>query len=172
MTTLPGEELVQIVDQHNLPIGARPRRIMRQQGLIHRASYILVFNSRGELFVQKRTMAKDIYPGYWEIAAGGVTLAGESDDDSAHRELREELGIAAVDLEFLFHHYHQSADNRVWGAVYRCCHDGPFRLQPEEVEYGEFVPMLEVLRRMDQVDFTPDSPEILDTLIGSSRAVG
>ena len=55
MTTNPAEELVEIVDTDNRPIGALTRRLMREQGLIHRAAYILVFNTAGELFLQKRT---------------------------------------------------------------------------------------------------------------------
>ena len=74
----PRDELVLIVDKDNNETGSAPRHEMRAGGLPHRACYILVFNSRGELFVQKRTMCKDIYPGYYDVAAGGVVLAGES----------------------------------------------------------------------------------------------
>lgn len=160
-THAPAEELVQIVDRDNQPIGVEPRRIMRAHGLIHRASYILVLNSRHEIYIQKRTTTKDIYPGYWDVAAGGVMLAGESDIESARRELAEELGVADTTLDFLFHHYYESGENKVWGAVYRCCHEGPFVLQPEEVECGEFVTMDEVIRRMENEPFTPDGIEIL-----------
>lgn len=90
--TPAARELVQIVDRDNIPIGAAPRHIMRQHGLIHRASYILVFNCQGELFIQKRTLTKDIYPGYWDVAAGGVVLAGESDHDSAGGNWRRSWG--------------------------------------------------------------------------------
>ena len=160
-THSPAEELVQIVDRDNRPVGVEPRRIMRAHGLIHRASYILVYNSRNEIFIQKRTMTKDIYPGYWDVAAGGVMLAGESDIESARRELAEELGITDTQLDFLFHHYYEAGENKVWGAVYRCCHEGPFVLQPEEVEYGEFVSMEEVIHRKKNEPFTPDGIEIL-----------
>ncbi len=88
MTT---QEMVTIVDRFNEEIGTSPRPEMRARNLIHRASFILVFNDRGELFVQQRTMTKDIYPGCWEIAAGGVVTAGETVSQSAERELREEL---------------------------------------------------------------------------------
>ena len=83
----PGGEIVQVVDEDNRETGAVTRREMRARGLVHRASYILVFNSRGELFVQKRTVSKDIYPGYLDVAAGGVVLAGESYEEAARREL-------------------------------------------------------------------------------------
>ena len=91
-------EMVAIVDEHNRVTGQARRAVMRAGHLIHRACYILVFNGRGELFVQKRTPNKDIYPGYYEVAAGGVVLAGESYEESAVRELAEELGISAPPL--------------------------------------------------------------------------
>ena len=74
-------------------IGAVSRRIMRQQNLIHRASYILVFNRRRRtLHPKKDPRTKDVYPGYWDLAAGGVVLAGESYEESAVRELRRGVG--------------------------------------------------------------------------------
>ena len=72
------DEVVIIVDEENNEVGAVPRREMRAGRLLHRATYILVFNSRGELYVQKRTQKKDVFPGYYDVAAGGVVLAGES----------------------------------------------------------------------------------------------
>ena len=165
--TLPNsgatEEPVQIVDRYNRPVEVVPRRVMRERCLIHRASYIFVYNRAGELFVQKRTMTKDIFPGYWDLAAGGVMLAGETDEESARRELREELGVSA-DLEFLFHHYYETELNRVWGAVYRCCHEGPFTLQEEEVAFGEFLSLAAIGTRSKSEPFTPDGLEILARL--------
>jgi 8-oxo-dGTP pyrophosphatase MutT (NUDIX family) len=158
------EELVQIVDSANHPTGAQPRAIMRKQGLIHRASYILVCNDDNKLFIQKRTATKDIYPGYWDIAAGGVVLAGESYDTSARRELGEELGVTDTPLEYLFDHYYQDDNNKVWGAVYRCRHNGPFVLQKEEVEYGVFISVSEILENRDKRRYTPDGIEILKRL--------
>jgi isopentenyldiphosphate isomerase len=85
------QEMVTIVDRFNKKIGTSLRPEMRGRDLIQRASFILVCNDRGELFVQQRTMTKDIYPGCWEIAADGVVTAGETVSQSAERELREEL---------------------------------------------------------------------------------
>ncbi len=70
------DEIIQIVDADNVETGTARRSTMRAQRLIHRASFILVFNHKDELFLQKRTMHKDLYPGAWDIAAGGVVLAG------------------------------------------------------------------------------------------------
>lgn len=159
--SIAAKEIVQIVDSENNPIGAEPRALMRQKGLPHRATYILVYNSWGELFIQKRTTTKDIFPGYWDIAAGGVVLAGESYDVSAQRELAEELGIQDVPLEFLFTRYYENGHNKVWGSVYRCKYDGPFILQKEEVEYGMFLSPDKIVKKAESELFTPDSLEIL-----------
>ena len=93
-----GDEIVAIVDASNHVIGSSSRREMRARRLLHRACFILVFNSSGDLFVQKRTMSKDVYPGYFDTAVGGVVMAGESYEQSAKRELWEELGIQCITL--------------------------------------------------------------------------
>ena len=160
----PQNEIIQIVDENNTEIAAVPRRIMREQNLIHRAAYILVFNKAGELFIQRRTMSKDIYPGYWDVAAGGVVLANESYEDSACRELEEELGIIDNNLEYCFDHYYENADNRVWGRVFRCINEGPFVFQATEVEYGMFVPIQTALGMSRKESFTPDGIEILQRI--------
>ena len=69
-----GDELVIIVDKENIEVGVVPRRQMRSGRLPHRATYILVFNAKGELFVQKRTQTKDVFPGYYEVAAGRLGI--------------------------------------------------------------------------------------------------
>ncbi|NTV15437.1 MAG: NUDIX hydrolase YfcD [Desulfobulbaceae bacterium] len=153
-------ELVAIVDESNRLIGQASRAEMRAGRLIHRASYILVFNHLGELFVQKRTANKDIYPGFYDVAAGGVVLAGESYEESAARELGEELGISAP-LTFCFDHYQVSPDNRVWGRVFTCRHNGPMRLQVEEVAEGFFLALPAVLALSQRASFTPDGLEIM-----------
>lgn len=162
-----GQEIVAVVDEENRETGRITRAEMRARCLIHRATYILVFNSRHQLFVQKRTETKDIYPGFYEIAAGGVVLAGESYEDSALRELQEELGVVADDLNHLFDHFHDDGKNRVWGRVFSCFHDGPFRLQEEEVASGEFMDMEEVLAMIKEKPFCPDGVDILRRYLGT-----
>ena len=165
MITNPAEEIVEIVDRDNQPIGAVSRRIMRQQILIHRASYILVFNTEGALFLQKRTRSKDIYPGYWDLAAGGVVLAGESYEESAHRELREELGLTNAKLRFLFDQYYEDAGNKVWGRIFSCTSNGPFILQAEEIDYGRFIPLTEIEQLHRSEPVTPDGLQLLRKIL-------
>ena len=157
----PAEERVAIVDEQNRVVGSAPRREMRARRLPHRATYILVFNSRGELCVQKRTQSKDVFPGYWDVAAGGVVLAGEAYEESAGRELAEELGVRGMPLEPLFEFYYADERTRVWGSAFRCVYDGDLVLQEDEVEGVEWMRVEEVSRRAASEPFTPDGLLVL-----------
>ncbi|MDD3814133.1 MAG: NUDIX domain-containing protein, partial [Desulfocapsaceae bacterium] len=105
-----------------------------------------------------------IYPGYWDVAAGGVVLGHESYEHSASRELSEELGVSGIPLVPLFDHYFEDANNRVWGRIFRCTHEGPFTLQPEEVESGRFMSIPQILQSSRQEPFTPDGILILQQI--------
>ena len=133
------EEIFDVVDERDEVIGRAPRSEVHARGLLHRAVHVLVFNSRGEIFLQKRSMKKDRQPGVWDSSCSGHVDSGENYDETAIRELHEELGLkvstppqklfkidacAETDAEF------------VW--IYRCESDGPFQLHPDEIETGDW----------------------------------
>ena len=155
------DEIVVIVDAQNHVVGAAPRWEMRARRLCHRSTYILVFNSRGELFVHKRTRTKDVFPGYYDPAAGGVVLAGESYEESARRELAEELGIRDVPLTPLFDFYYADERSHVWGRAFSCAYEGELSLQAEEIERGAFMAPADVLRLAETEPVTPDGLLVL-----------
>ncbi|WP_122588854.1 NUDIX domain-containing protein, partial [Pseudomonas viridiflava] len=101
--------------------------------------YILLFNSAGELCVHRRTLSKAIYPGYWDVAAGGMVQAHESYAESAARELEEELGVHDVALQAHERFFFDQPDNRIWCAVFSAVWDGALKLQPEEVMEARFM---------------------------------
>jgi 8-oxo-dGTP pyrophosphatase MutT (NUDIX family) len=163
------EEVVTIVDEKNNIVGAEPRSRMRTYGLPHRATYILVFNSEGDLFLQKRTSHKDIYPGFYDVATGGVVKSGETYEKSALRELSEELGVDKVELHYLFDFYHEDVGNRVWGRAFWCIYDGDVTLQEEEVEWGRFYPIEKILMLADRRRFTPDGLYVLQRYLNAKE---
>jgi 8-oxo-dGTP pyrophosphatase MutT (NUDIX family) len=118
-------ELVDVVDAQDRVVGRASRGEVRARRLRHRATYLLVFNGRGELFIHLRTAEKDIYPSYWDVAVGGVVGAGESYDDGARRELAEEVGIRDAVPEALFDFATRTNAICVNGRVYRVVWDGP-----------------------------------------------
>ncbi len=159
----PQQELVAIVDEHNQVVGSATRCEMRSKSLPHRATYIAIFNSAGELYVQRRTMTKDIYPGLFDPVAGGVVQAGESYEESAVRELAEEMGIEGVPLEPQFEFYFTDGACKVWGRLFRCQWDGPVAPQPEEVaEVLMFTPSAVLA---DPGAFTPDGYYAISRLL-------
>ena len=156
----PGDERVDVVDHEGRTVDVVTRREMRARALPHRSTYILVCNDRGELFVHLRTATKDVYPSHWDPCVGGVLSAGEDFGVGALRELREELGVTAP-LELLFPFRWDEPHNHVHGMVYLARHEGPFRLQPEEVVRGEFLPLEQVEERAAWEPFCPDGMAVV-----------
>lgn len=163
------DEKVIIVDENDVPLGIQTRSHMRANNLIHRASYILVFNNNAELYVQKRTATKDVYPGFFDLAAGGVVLKGETYEEAAVRELFEELGIRGDSLSYVFDNYYGDQHCRVWGKVYTIVFDGRIRHQIEEVESGVFVSKYKVLDKIPINRITPDTLEIYRRFLAEEK---
>lgn len=86
-------EYLPICDSENRVIGMAGRDVIHTQGLLHRAVHVLVFNGRGDLYLQRRGPSKDTYPLHWDTSVGGHQGIEESAEETAHRELFEELGI-------------------------------------------------------------------------------
>lgn len=149
-------EPVDVVDAQDRVVGRASRAEVRARCLRHRATYLLLFNRRGELFIHLRTAGKDVYPSHWDVAVGGVVAAGESYDEGARRELAEEVGIRVARPQALFDFAYEDAANRVNGRVYRVIWDGPLVLQAEEVVRGEWLLPGAVRERIDRDPFCPD----------------
>ena len=133
------EEWFDEVNEQDEVVGQRLRADIHRLGLLHRAVHILVFNDRGQLFLQKRSELKDCFPGKWDSSASGHLDAGEDYDQCARRELGEEIGLHLEEVpEKLFKvaACPETGQEFVW--VYRCQSNGPFELQPEEVTEGHF----------------------------------
>jgi len=131
------EEIFDVVNERDEVIGQAPRREVHAGGLLHRAVHVLVFNARGEVFLQKRSQLKDTAKGKWDSSSSGHCDTGEAYDATAVRELREELGLVVAEplrRVFKLDACPQTDQEFCW--VYRCEHEGPFTLQPEEIETG------------------------------------
>ncbi|MBM7061338.1 NUDIX hydrolase [Pseudomonas sp. UL073] len=150
-------ERVAWVDEQDRPLGGVPRAELRARRLLGRGTYILLFNSAGELCVHRRTLSKALYPGYWDVAAGGMVLEGESYADSAARELAEELGIRDVALVEHAHFLYDAPESRLWCTAFSAVSDAPLVLQPEEVLEARFIPLAEALAETHIKPYCPDS---------------
>lgn len=153
------EEMVTIYDERARPVGSAPRSVMRRENLRHGGTGILVTNSAGQVYVHRRTEVKDVYPGYYDLAAGGVIAVGEQPLESARRELAEELGITDVDLEFLGEYDFRDERLNLHAWLYRVVWDGPVTHQASEVAWGGWLDVAQVRGLIDdpQVKVMPDA---------------
>jgi len=147
------DEMLDVVNDDDEIIGVERRGDIHAQGLMHRAVHILLFNSRGELFLQKRSLSKDEQPGKWDSSAAGHVDSGEQYLDCARREIGEELGIVAEQpLQLLFKLPASAITGNEHCMVYRYCFDGPMVLQPEEIDDGRWIDPATMDRRVDDRD--------------------
>jgi isopentenyldiphosphate isomerase len=131
------EEIFDIVNERDEVIGRAPRSEVHARGLLHRAVHVLVFNARGELFLQKRSKTKDREPSRWGASASGHVDSGEEYDVTVVRELGEELGwkpSLPPERILRIEACRETDQEFVW--VYRCSGEGPFVLKADEVETG------------------------------------
>lgn len=157
------EEIFDVVNDRDEVIGQQTRGEVHRLGLKHRATHVLVFNARGEVFLQKRSMKKDNHPGVWDSSSSGHVDHGEAYDDCAVRELREEIGlVVSPPLRRLFkiEACAETGQEFVW--VYRCEAEGPFKLHPEEIDQGGWFAPGYVSRWIAEQpgDFAPTFPLI------------
>src|SRR5450432_2004584 len=132
------EEWFDVVNARDEVIGRELRRNVHARGLWHRAVHVLVFDGAGRVFLQKRSMLKDLSPGLWDSSCSGHVDSGEDYDMAAVRELGEEIGVRVAVPPPRWFRLNACAETGwefVW--VYRLRHDGPFVLHPEEIERGE-----------------------------------
>lgn len=157
----PGDELVDIVDEHDRVVDVVSRRRMRAEVLRHRAVYIAVQGTDGRLLVHQRSFDKDVRPGAWDIAVGGVVGSGETYDEAAVRELAEEIGVVdAVPTPigggtFGDEHY------ELIGRCYHVVSDGPFVFADGEVIGARWVDDGELQQLLREADVLSDSVALL-----------
>jgi 16S rRNA (adenine1518-N6/adenine1519-N6)-dimethyltransferase len=130
-------ELLTVVDQNDQPLGTKNRAAIHRENLLHRAVHILLVNHRGELLLQKRSHRKDRFPRRWDSSAAGHVDAGESYQDCAKRELREEIGVTTT-LAKVGAISASEATGYEFIEIYAGIHDGPFHWNQHEIETGGF----------------------------------
>jgi 16S rRNA (adenine1518-N6/adenine1519-N6)-dimethyltransferase len=130
-------EIFDVVDAEDQVTGQQSRHEVHRQNLLHRAVHVFVFNARGDLFLQRRSRWKDTHPLKWDSSAAGHVNAGEAYAETAPREIEEELGVSATVEEIAALPPSQMTG---WEHVrlYRAQHEGPFQLNPAELDGGGF----------------------------------
>lgn len=136
-------EIFDVVDERDQVIGQASRHEVHRQKLLHRAVHVFVFNKAGELFLQRRSKWKDMHPLRWDSSAAGHVNTGHTYDETAPREIEEELGVSA-DVESRWVIAPGEATGWEHVRLYIARHDGPFRLNPAELDGGGFFTMEQI----------------------------
>lgn len=137
------QEFLDIVDEKNVVIGDAPIDEVYQKRLNHRIVHVMIFNEKGEIFLQQRSAKDDFCPGHLCTSAGGHVKKGETYEQAALRELKEELGIKALLTkldECIYDHYKM----RKFLQIFRAVHQGPFKLRENKIAGGRWFSIADV----------------------------
>lgn len=151
------EERFPLVDEEGRVIGSATRGECHSgTKLLHPVVHLHVFNSKGELYLQKRPDWKDIQPGKWDTAVGGHIDYGETPEEALAREAKEELGIIDFTPERMGMYIFESLRERELVYVNRTTYDGAIQPSTEELNGGRFWSPQEILSAIGQGILTPN----------------
>lgn len=152
---MKSEEIFPQVDElGNIIASVERSKCHNGSKILHPVVHLHVFNSKGELYLQKRSMKKDIQPGKWDTSVGGHIDFGENVDIALRREAREELGLTEFDPIFNYQYIWESDVERELVYSYRTIYDGAFSPDPEELDGGRFWSMDEIEKALSDDLFT------------------
>lgn len=150
-------EIFPIVDACGRTIGKATRgECHNGSKILHPVVHLHVFNSQGELYLQKRALDKDIQPGKWDTAVGGHIDYGEGVTNALRREAREELGITAFEPVLIGRYVFESEIEKELVNTFFTLYDGNISPDRDEVERGEFWSIKKIEESLDHEIFTPN----------------
>lgn len=160
------EEMFPIVDESGMIVGAATRgECHGGSKLLHPVVHLHVFNTKGDLYLQRRPEWKDIQPGKWDTAVGGHVDLGENVDIALKREAAEELNFEDFDAQFIKSYVFESARERELVNAFKTVTD--VILKPsEELDGGRFWSREEILQNMGKGVFTPNFEQEYKNLFG------
>lgn len=151
------EEWLPLVDEQGKIIGKATRsQVHKNKSLLHPVVHLHVFNSKGELFLQKRPVNKSVQPGKWDTAVGGHVGLGETIEQSLMREANEELGIKNFKADLTLKYLWNSDIESELVFSFTTKYDGNFNLSPTELNGGRFWKLSEIQHSIGLGLFTPN----------------
>lgn len=160
------EEMFPIVDEQGNIIDAATRgECHNGSKLLHPVVHLHVFNSQGDIYLQKRPEWKDIQPGKWDTAVGGHVDLGENVEQALKREVQEELGITDFTPEALPSYVFESARERELVFPHKTIYDGPIT-PSAETDGGRFWSLDELKANFGKDVFTPNFESEYTKLFG------
>lgn len=160
------EEWFPLVDEAGNVVGKATRRECHSGSmLLHPVVHLHIFDTKGRLYLQRRSMNKDIQPGKWDTAVGGHVDYGETIDVALRREVREELGIVDFEPVHNFTYHFRSRIERELVYSYRTVYEGPIKVDPVEIDEGRYWEIADVLSHIGKGVFTPNFEDEFEKLL-------
>ena len=152
------EEWFPVVDEEGNTIGRALRSVCHdgKSMLLHPVVHLHLFNTKGELFLQKRSEAKDIQPGKWDTSVGGHVSPGETPREALFREATEELGLNSFVPEFLGRYIWESSRERELVNSFSTISDQAPVINKDEIDDGRFWTLKEITHNLGKDIFTPN----------------
>ncbi len=150
-------EYLPIIDETGAVVGKATRAECHSGTfLLHPVVHLHVFDPQGRLYLQKRSLDKDIQPGKWDTAVGGHVDYGEAVPDALLREAAEELSLRGFEPEFVVRYKFVSAVEAEMVHVFRACTGAQPVPDPAEISEGRFWTQAEIRARLGTGLFTPN----------------
>jgi isopentenyldiphosphate isomerase len=158
MKTKIPDEIFPLVDEEGNEISKAPRSVCHdgKSMLLHPVVHLHLINNRGELYLQKRALTKDLLPGYWDTSVGGHMNPGEAPEEALKRETFEELELTDINTRFLGKYIWESSRERelVWS--FTGVSEGTPVFNEDEIEEGRFWTIDEIKNNLGRNIFTPN----------------
>jgi isopentenyldiphosphate isomerase/intracellular septation protein A len=151
------EEWFDIVNEKGEIKGKAPRSAVHgNPQLLHPVVHLHVFNKKGQLYLQKRALSKDVQPGKWDTSVGGHVNSGEDIQTALSRESMEELGIRGGDFQPLYSYVMRNDYESELVHTFRMVHNGPFKINTDEIIFGKFWRLHDIKNNLGKGIFTPN----------------
>lgn len=162
-------EIFPVVDLDGNEISTAPRTVCHdgKSKLLHPVVHLHLFNDEGELFLQKRSMNKDLLPGKWDTAVGGHFQPGESAEEALKRESAEELRLKDFNFRFLQKYVWESVRERELVYSFRCTSGSVPVIDKSEISDGRFWTISEIEKSLESDLFTPNFVYEFKTILHS-----
>jgi isopentenyldiphosphate isomerase/intracellular septation protein A len=163
------EEWFPLVDEEGKITGKAPRSVCHdgKSKLLHPVVHLHLFNRLGELYLQKRSMTKDIQPGKWDTSVGGHIGLQEKIEDALFREAREEIGLREFQPQFIHKYVWESPRERELVFSFVTVSDRMLVIDKTEISEGRFWTIDEIKKNIGKGIFTPNFENEFDMLLRS-----
>ena len=125
------QQKIILVDENDKELGVGDKLKIHREGKLHRAFSVLIFNSKGELLLQKRAKNKYHSAGLWTNTCCSHPAPEESLEESARRRLKEEMGFVCPLERFFAFIYGIKLDNNLFEYEYDHILVGKFDGEPK-----------------------------------------